>query len=218
MTATALQDAITAAGLALRATCPLDASDGFGEADTVLLLGPDEPGFWPLFTASPEAQDGQQNPMDRWSKRVIGAVAEAFGATAVFPSDGPPYPPFIGWALRSEHIWEAPVGLLVQSDTGLFLSFRGALLVRADQTPDLAPATSPCLTCAEKPCLTACPVGAMGLGQAYDVPRCQAHVRSPEGQSCKQAGCLVRRACPVSRGLNRRDAQSAFHMRAFLGE
>ena len=34
---------------------------------TLILLGPREPGFWPNFQASPEARDGDRNPMDRWS-------------------------------------------------------------------------------------------------------------------------------------------------------
>ncbi|MEZ5714348.1 MAG: hypothetical protein R3D85_03730 [Paracoccaceae bacterium] len=65
--------------------------------DTVVLLGPAEPGFWAHFTAQPEYDDGAPDPMDRWSKRAIGALARAWGGVAVFPSDGPPYPPFQAW-------------------------------------------------------------------------------------------------------------------------
>ena len=85
------------------------APDGGG---SVLLLGPREPGFWPAFTASPEYADGNPDPIDRWSKRVIGALARRWQGRAVFPSDGPPYPPFIRWALASGRVWQSPAGLL----------------------------------------------------------------------------------------------------------
>jgi epoxyqueuosine reductase len=39
---------------------------------TVLMLGPDEPRFWPAFQQSAEWRDGMADPMDRWSTRVIG--------------------------------------------------------------------------------------------------------------------------------------------------
>ena len=49
------------------------APEGIG---TLVLLGPREPGFWPAFTASPEYADAAPDPMDRWSSRVIGDLAD----------------------------------------------------------------------------------------------------------------------------------------------
>ena len=43
--------------------------------DTITLIGPDEPRFWAIFTQSDEYRDGAPDPMDRWSRRVISAVA-----------------------------------------------------------------------------------------------------------------------------------------------
>ena len=184
--------------------------DGTG---TVLLLGPHEPGFWATFTASPEYQDGAPDPLDRWSKRVIGALASERGATAVFPSDGPPYPPFYRWAVRSGRTWASPVTLLVQDRAGLMVSYRAALMVteRID-LPSSDPA--PCTTCNTKPCLTACPVGAL-TGDGYDLPACHAFLDTREGADCLTNGCAVRRACPVSQTYGRVPEQSAFHMKAF---
>ncbi|NHX27468.1 ferredoxin, partial [Escherichia coli] len=68
-----------------------------GGCATLILIGPREPGFWPRFSASPEYADGTADPLDRWSKRMIGAVAAETGGRAIFPSDGPPWPPFIDW-------------------------------------------------------------------------------------------------------------------------
>lgn len=191
-----------------------DAEWGTG---TVVLLGPDEPRFWEVFATAPEHADGQPDPLDRWSKRVVTGLSQPLGARAVFPSDGPPYPPFLRWATESGQSCVAPPGLLVHADAGLLISFRGALILPQllDDLP--APRPSPCDSCRYRPCMTACPVGALGSGGGYDVPACAAHVRAESGQSCRTTGCLVRRACPLSAGLQRPDAQAAFHMSAFLG-
>lgn len=182
--------------------------------ETLLLLGPKEPGFWAHFTASPEYQDAAADPLDRWSKRVIGAVATEFSARAIFPSDGPPYPAFIDWALRSGRAWASPVGMLVHDVAGLMVSFRGALAVAGRL--DLPPASvNPCAACLERPCRAACPVAALSP-EFYDVSACQTHVQSTAGVPCRETGCLSRRACPVSARYGRLAQQSAFHMKAFL--
>jgi epoxyqueuosine reductase len=182
------------------------------DISTLLLLGPAEPGFWPHFTAQPEWHDGSPDPMDRWSRRVIGGMACDLGAKAYFPFGGPPYHPFYRWALKTGRVWDSPVRLLVHQDQGLFVSFRGALALR--QTVDLPPpAPRVCDDCA-KPCLTACPVAALGSG-GYDVPGCHIFLNTAEGDACMSMGCAVRRACPVSQGYARMAEQSAYHMGQF---
>jgi len=183
-----------------------------GDCQTLILLGPKEPGFWPRLQSSPEF-DGP-DPVDRWSERVIGKLANDLNATAIFPFGGPPYQPFIAWAQRSGRAWQSPVGLLVHDQAGLFVSFRGALafsrrlnLPATDQRP-------PCDRCTTKPCLTACLAHALGP-DGYDVPACHAWLDQPQGNSCMQGGCLVRRACPVSQSYGRLESQSAHHMRHF---
>ncbi len=183
--------------------------------NTILLLGPFEPGFWPHANAAPELNDGAPDPLDRWSKRVISGLAETFQATALFPSDGPPYPPFISWALNSRAAWLAPVGMLVHENAGLFVSFRGALHITGEW-PLPETTNSPCTPCA-KPCQTACPVNALSE-TAYDVQACKAHITGPDTKSCRTKGCAARRACPISQSYGRLPEQSAFHMRAFSGE
>ena len=178
---------------------------------TIVLLSPDEPAFWDHFRASPEVSDGGADPLDRWSARVIGRIATALSAEPLFPFGGPPWHPFTGWARASGRAWPAPVGLLVHDVAGLFISYRGALAVPGTVVDDPARAP-PCPTCAQ-PCRTACPVDAFAGGQ-YDVPRCKAHLETEAGRTCRESGCLVRRACPVGRGRRLPD-QSAFHMEAF---
>lgn len=182
--------------------------------ETLVLLGPSEPGFWAGFTASAEYRDGAADPLDRWSKRVIGDLADQFGATAHFPSDGPPYPPFIGWAVASGRAWKSPVGMLVHDRAGLFVSYRGALRL-SGHIPLDAPKPPPCDSCAAQPCRSACPVDALGPS-AYDTARCKDHLRRVDSAACAPSGCAARRACPISQDYGRMPAQSAFHMDAFL--
>jgi hypothetical protein len=68
---------------------------------SLVLLGPQEPGFWAHFTTTPECRDGARDPMNRWSERVIGALAKTLGGCALFPFGGPPWQPFTDWARRS---------------------------------------------------------------------------------------------------------------------
>jgi epoxyqueuosine reductase len=178
---------------------------------TLLLIGPAEPGFWPHLTAQPE-WDGAPDPVDRWSRRVIGRLACDLGAKALFPFGGPPYHPFYRWALRSGQVWESPVRLLVHARQGLMVSFRGALALK-ETVPVPAPASRPCDSC-PAPCLTACPVGAL-TGAGYELPTCHAFLDRSEGQDCMTGGCLVRRACPVSQSYARLPEHSAYHMRRF---
>lgn len=185
------------------------------DGDTIVLLGPYEPGFWAHVSTAPELNDGCADPLDRWSKRVISALVRDFGGSAIFPSDGPPYAPFISWALQSDQSWLSPAGLLVHAHAGLFASYRGALRIVGEHTLPPKP-VKPCASCAA-PCTLACPVNAL-QATSYDVEACKAHISGPDTADCRSLGCAVRRACPISQNYGRKDEQSAFHMRAFLGE
>lgn len=188
------------------ATLPNDGLNG----KSIVLVGPDEPGFWGHLTQSPELHDGQPNPMDRWSARVLTDVAGLIGCTPLFPFGGPPHHPFFTWALRSGRFWASPIGFLVHDRIGLFASFRGAFLL-SDQLPEPTVGPKPCDDCAA-PCKSACPVGAFDGG--YDVAACKAHISSAAGADCLTDGCRARRACPVGQG-KRVPAQAQFHMEAF---
>lgn len=171
------------------------------ETRTLLLLGPREPGFWPRALESPEFRDNTPDPLDRWSTRVIERLAREAGGHAAFPFGGPPYQPFVTWALRSGRSWTSPVGLLVHDVAGLFVSYRGALLLPYPVTlPD--PSQRPCDTCADQPCRSACPVHALS-DEGYQLERCHAFLNTEPGLACMSQGCAVRRACPVSAAYGR---------------
>ncbi|MEM7599335.1 MAG: ferredoxin [Pseudomonadota bacterium] len=179
---------------------------------TLVLLGPLEPGFWPVFSNAAEYSDGAADPLDRWSSRVIENLAQTLGAKAFFPFGGPPHQPFFRWAKLSGRAHGSPVGLLVHDAAGLMISYRGAIGF-SYLISEPKPGSNPCETCVERPCLTACPVGAL-QGDVYDVESCKADLERA-GNDCMARGCAVRRVCPVSQSYGRAEAQSAFHMRAF---
>jgi hypothetical protein len=219
--------AAEAAGLATRGGFTAEAADGVPElapgrpAGALVLLGAVGGSLWPAFAASPEYADGQPHPLDRWSRRMVTALAERFGAAPLFPFGGPPWLPFQRWAAKAEPVAPSPLGLYIHPRHGLWHSYRGALAfaeVPAGLPPREALA-SPCESCSGKPCLSACPVGAFALVAGvtrYDTQACAAHIRVPAGADCLQGGCRARRACPVAPHLAYGRTQNEFHMGAFL--
>jgi hypothetical protein len=191
--------------------------EGAFNAGTLVLVGFIGSENWPTFAASPEANDGQPNPLDRWSIRVITEVAHTLAATPLFPFGGPPFLPFQRWAQLAEPVHPSPLGILIHPDWGLWHAYRGALVFdeRIDlPEPDTRP--SPCDSCQDKPCLTACPVDAF-TSEGFDVPACVGHISQPAGADCMTIGCRARRACPVGPEYRHVPAQAEFHQWAFLG-
>ncbi|APX12483.1 hypothetical protein [Tateyamaria omphalii] len=184
-----------------------------GHSGTRVLIGTDAH-WWDVFTQSPEYLNKVQDPVDTWSKRVMGGIAQDLGAKALFPSDGPPYAPFIAWALETGRFWQSPTGMMIHEKAGLMISLRCALEF-IEEFESVPAGTNPCTSCTPKPCTTACPVGALSEHAPYDVPSCKAYLDTPAGADCMTGGCRVRRACPVSQSFARPEAQSAFHMKAF---
>jgi hypothetical protein len=169
--------------------------------------------MWQAFSLR---RGGGEDPLDDWSRQVVGALAARLGAAAHFPFERP-YLPFQRWAQMAEPCHVSPLGILIHPDYGLWHGYRGALafaerfeLAAADTRP------SPCARCADKPCLAACPVAAFGAA-GYDVPACVAHLTGGDGRDCMAEGCRARRACPAGRRYRYRAAQATFHMAAFLG-
>lgn len=182
---------------------------------TLVLLGT-AGGFWEAFQTSPECQDGARDPVDRWSLRVIGDLAGGLGAEPYFPFTGPPYSPFIDWALGSGRAFTSPSQMLVHDQVGMLISLRGALHFTWEFDIPLPPlAASPCETCTAKPCLSACPAGAMVDGGPYGLAACHHHLDTAAGSKCLSQGCLARLACPLSAGAGRVFQQTAHHMRYF---
>jgi hypothetical protein len=185
-------------------------------AKSVLLVGQAGAAPWPHFLRWRERQSRiVADPLDTWSREVIGTVATEFGARAVSPSDRP-YLPFQQWAIRAEGLKPSPLGILMHPRYGLWHAYRGALLFE-DELPVAATGTALhlCDTCIDKPCLKSCPVGAYSAsGFAYEA--CLSHVRGQNGGPCRSGGCLDRNACPYGADYRYPLEVQAFHMTAFV--
>ncbi len=216
-----IEAALVREGLIPRGGFPARAGDGvppFADgrpARTLVMVGNAGPALWRAFAASPEFGTAP-DPLNRWSARVIGDLAEAWGARALFPFGGPPHLPFVAWAKRAEPVAESPLGILIHPDYGLWHAYRGALaFAEALDLPPRDARPRPCDTCADQPCLTACPVGAFTT-EGYDVAACADHISVPAGADCMAEACRARRACPIGREYLYRPEQAAFHMIHFL--
>jgi hypothetical protein len=185
-------------------------------AATIVLLGFTGSEQWEHFRRSAEAKDSLPHPLDRWSRRVIGALGQEFGAADAYPHGEHYQLPFQRLALRSEPVHQSPIGLLIHPHWGLWHAYRGALVfTHRIELPAVVPSVHPCSACATRPCLSGCPVDAFRPG-SFDVQACTDHVRSGAGSACRDGGCLARRACPVGTGSRYHEDQMRFHMRAFL--
>ncbi len=191
---------------------PAEDDENLDGIASVVLVGPAEPQFWPIFSKSAEFNDSCENPLDRWSVRVINEIASELDATSYFPFMGPPFLPFYRWALKTGEAFRSPVGLLVHQKMGLFVSFRGALGFSQQLASLHQSHPSPCESCV-KPCVTACPVDALSA-TGYRYIACKKTIRANDFD-CMD-GCWTRKACPVGQH-NRLPIQSRFHMASLLG-
>ncbi len=211
--------AVERTGLVPRGALLLEESErtgALGDIRTIVLAGMVGRDGWSAFAASPEASDGLADPLDRWSRRVIEALAHELGGTALFPFGGPPYLPFQQWARRAEPVHPSPIGILIHPRYGLWHSYRGALGFREQlAVPEPAATPSPCASCDERWCLKTCPVEAFS-DAGYDVVACAGHLRTAAGADCMGCGCRARRACPVGAEHAYGADQAKFIMAAFL--
>lgn len=183
----------------------------------LVLLGFTGAQQWAAFGSSTEFIDGQPDPLDRWSVRVVGQLATEFGARPLYPFGGPPWWPFQRWAQRAEALHASPLGILMNAEYGLWHAYRGALLFAAEiAVPPRKPWPSPCASCATPPCIASCPAGAV-TAHGFDRVACAAHVASPEGIPCR-SGCLARGKCPVAAAHRYGTDQAGFHMRQLTGQ
>jgi hypothetical protein len=211
--------AIRRTGLVPRGALSLTDDEKAGElaeVRTIVLAGMVGREGWSAFAASPEASDGLDHPLDRWSRRLTEALSRELGGKALFPFGGPPFLPFQRWAQRAEPVHSSPIGLLIHPRYGLWHAYRGALgFPEGLAISEPAAVPSPCESCSGRWCLKSCPVGAFSSA-GYDVAACAGHLRSAAGGDCMDFGCQARRACPVGADHAYGPEQASFLMRAFL--
>jgi hypothetical protein len=180
------------------------------------LIGSTGPSLWPAFKTSVEFSDGADNPLDRYTTRILRDHASKFGCEVLFPFEDPPYHPFQQWALKCGGFSQSPLGVLAHHDFGPWSGFRAAFLF-PEHPADLIQQSNvgPCETCTDKPCLTACPVDAISLDNGYNVPSCRSHLAGSQALDC-WSGCLARRACPFGSEHAPEPDNARFHMQSFV--
>ena len=211
--------AITQTGLVPRGAFLLSDEDRRGALASVraiVLAGMAGRDGWSAFAASPEAADGADHPLDRWSRRVI----EGSGAR---PRRARPVP------LRRTAVLAVPA--------------MGAALGAGASLADRSPDPSALRTLAQLPRSARVSGGARCsrtrggaksvrllprtlvleymprrrvLGGGYDVAACAGHLKGADGADCMDGGCRARRACPVGAAYVYGPDQASFTMRAFL--
>lgn len=208
-------------GLSLRGGFNFDVDDDAPngasgrQAKAVLLVGNIGAAFWPHFQKWLKTQAMPlENPLDEWSRQVIGMAGDLVGARTVMPNDRP-FLPFQQWAMRAESLRPSPVGVLMHPEYGLWHAYRGALLFDTKLPCDeIHDPIHLCDQCLEKPCIKACPVRAhTPAGFAYE--RCLEYVRRESGQDCGSSGCLDRNACPFGTQFRYPPVVQKFFMDAF---
>lgn len=214
-----LESELAVYGLKLRGIVALSSDEitqyGFSTETTVALVGNVGSSYWRVFTQSEEYADGEADPLDRWSLRVADEVAQKINARPVFPFQGPPYLPFQQWAKRAEALQQSPIGLMIHPQFGLWHSYRFALLVSDSIENTQSTQQSPCLNCVDQPCLNTCPVNALTIN-GYDVDSCVQYLKQTASADCFRHGCMARFKCPAGREYRYEDAQSRFHLQAFI--
>lgn len=186
-------------------------------ARSALLVGQAGAAPWPHFLRWREGQSQTiADPLDAWSREVIGTVAKKFGARAVSPSDKP-HLPFQQWAMQAEGLKLSPLGILMHPQYGLWHAYRGAPLFEDEIAfGETREVIHLCDACVDKPCLKSCPVDAYSA-DGFAHKTCLAHVRGQNGAPCRTGGCLDRNACPYGAAYRYPPQVQAFHMAAFAG-
>src|ERR1700690_586450 len=139
-----------ALGLAVRGafhpeTREFDAQLSSAPAGTIVLLGFTGGLQWESYRYSAEARDGLPDPLDRWSRRVIGALAREVGALDIYPNGTAPQLPFQRLAARCEPVHQSPIGLLIHTEWGLWHAYRGALVLEHRiELPSVSRPVNPC--------------------------------------------------------------------------
>lgn len=215
-----LNDLLKQSGMFVRGCFQPNPADGVppladgASAATVVLIGNAGGDLWDAFV--PQADRTLRHPLDSWLRPEIERVASEVGATPVFTNDGPPFVPLQDWAARAEPVHRSPIGIMIHPEYGLWHVYRAALLFReAVDLPPRVDTPNPCDSCAKKPCLSVCPADAF-LPDRFDAKACVGHVDSAAGTTCRERGCLARRACPVGRDYLYEQDQQAFHTAALV--
>ena len=210
----------------------------------IRLIGNSGSSMWSAFSQSSEYQDGQPDPLDRWSQRVGDQIASKMGSEVLYPfllyplnnsslmkqtgvkeafvketfDKEPRYAPFIDWARRSDQLCSSKMGLSIHPKFGLWHAYRFALITLRSNVVEVEPQhpafANPCDSCEGTPCLNTCPAGAY-TQTGFNDRACYQYLASTPEADCHSRGCMARRACPEKTEQIYVAAHAKFHMSSF---
>jgi len=144
--------------------------------------------------------DSRLDPVDEHAAHAIEGFrrqVEAVASTSLlWPSASYDPVPVTAIANRAGWAHRSPLGLGIHPEFGLWMAYRGVVLIAAPALPRRAASSaSPCDSCEDRPCISSCPVGAVGGPDGLAVVPCFDERQRP-GAPCGD-GCRARLACPV---------------------
>lgn len=219
-----LSETLSRAGLNLTAVFPLDSlpagihhklivAVGEGIYKQLILVAHAGNGFWQSL------QDSDPHPVDPVDKYTREIVTQAFDEilqgrrySVLYPGelrlDLQALGALAGWHHAS------PFWVGINPDYGTWYAYRALIVADSDFAPTPTEQSShPCVDCAAKPCIQACPAHAM-QNDRFDIDRCIGYRLQPDS-ACRYQ-CLARNACPVGSQHRYDDAQMRHHYSASL--
>ena len=141
---------------------------------------------------------GGQDPIDEYSTQTIShwfaSHAPDRHYRILYPGDQPIALQSLGQLAGWHHA--APFMVGIDSEWGSWFAYRAVVISDTNFQPNLAvDRNNPCLTCAAKPCIAACPAAAMADGK-FALSPCL-NYRQQGDSSCAHT-CLARLACPIA--------------------
>ena len=123
-----------------------------GSTGRIILLWPHETSYWPIICDSPEWLNGMPDLVPRWLHQIIERLAQVRGSKPRLPFGEQPTP-FHKSALKSDRAQQRLVGMAIQAEAGLLVSYREAL--ELNNSIQVSCRESPCPS-SKKPYMTVC--------------------------------------------------------------
>ncbi|HVN28696.1 MAG TPA: hypothetical protein VMT64_09440 [Candidatus Binataceae bacterium] len=189
-------------------------------ARSIVLVGNGGGEFWSALKRHAERNPGwwnREHPLDEFTRKIVensmAAPLRALGARCVvvypFVHDNRTLN-FVHLARIAGLTGPSIIGVSLHPEFGPWIAFRAALLV--DQLID-APGSAidfdPCPGCTARSCINACPVGAVGVAQGWDIPKCLTHRVEVEHDCINR--CHARAACVIGPEHIYPDDELAYH-------
>ncbi len=119
------------------------------------------------------------------------------------------------YARKAESLVNSRLGMLMHPKYGLWHAYRFAIALPFDIEIDSGNPADVCATCPDQPCITACPVNAFEVEMEFDARACYTHLAAGQNTDCR-TGCQARLSCPYASGFRYQQAQTEFHMKAYI--